>query len=298
MERVRRRRRNAKEYLTFCAFVLPNLLILAAFVYRPLLVNFYYSTLDWRLGAASARIVGLANYVSWFTDPTSLRTLRTTAIFTVATVGGSMILGLALGMALNRRVPGVGFARSAIFAPYVLSGVGIGLVWLFIFDPTYGALSGLLNLIGLTGPEWYLDGRWALVMVIVVYVWQHVGYAAIIYLAGMQAVPHELLEAAALDGAVGFRRFRQVVWPLLSPTTFFLLVTITLNSLRQFDLIKIMTDGGPLGSTRTLMFQVYEEAFVNLRAGYSATVATILFVLLLAITLLQMRFLERKVHYS
>src|SRR5699024_6643733 len=111
--------------------------------------------------AATAKVVGLANYVRWFTDAESLRTFGITAIFSVATVGGSMVLGLALGVALNRRVPGVGFARAAIFAPYVLSGVGIGLVWLFIFDPTYGVLSALLRLIGLVSPPWYLDEQWA-----------------------------------------------------------------------------------------------------------------------------------------
>lgn len=291
-------KRNTKAYLVFCAFVFPNLLMLAVFVYRPLLVNFYYSTLDWRLGSTTARVVGLANYREWLTDAGSRTTLLITGIFTVAGVGAVMILGLALAVALNRRIPGVGFARSAIFAPYVLSGVGLGLVWLFIFDPTYGALSGLLKLVGLHGPDWYQNGRWALVMVIIVYVWQHTGYAAIIYLAGLQIVPDELLESAALDGATGFTRFRKVVWPLLSPVTFFILVTVTLNSLKQFDIIKIMTNGGPLESTRTLMFQYYEEAFINFRAGYSATIAIILFVMMLIITLLQLRFVERKVHYA
>ncbi|GAB3562302.1 carbohydrate ABC transporter permease [Spelaeicoccus albus] len=297
---MRRRfgRKHAREYLTFVAFVLPNIALIAVFIYRPLISNIYYSMLDWRLGSATAKIVGLANYVNWFTDPGSLEVIRITVIFTIATVGGSMVIGLALALALNQRIPGTAFARSAVFAPYVLSGVGVGMVWLFIFDPTYGALSGILRLLGTSGPDWYLDRNWALVMLIIVYVWKNLGYAAVIYLAGLQSVPNDLLEAAQIDGAGGSKRFFKIVLPLLSPTTFFLLVTIVLNSLQSFDLIRIMTKGGPLDGTKTLIYQVYEEAFVNGRAGYSSTVAIILFVVLLLLTVGQMRYLERRVHYS
>lgn len=278
--------------------MLPNIALIAVFIYRPLISNIYYSMLDWRLGSATAKIVGLSNYVQWFTDPGSLEVIRITVIFTIATVGGSMIIGLALAVALNQKIPGTAFARSAVFAPYVLSGVGVGMVWLFIFDPTYGALSGLLRFIGATGPDWYLNRNWALVMLIIVYVWKNLGYAAVIYLAGLQSVPNDLLEAAQIDGAGGSKRFFSIILPLLSPTTFFLLVTIVLNSLQSFDLIRIMTKGGPLDGTKTLIYQVYEEAFVNGRAGYSSTVAIILFVVLLLLTIGQMRYLERRVHYS
>lgn len=297
---VRRHRRTGslREALIFCALILPNALVIGAFVYRPLVLNIYYSTLDWRLGSTVARVVGLANYVEWATDPASIATLKITAIFAVTTVGGSMVIGLLLALALNTRIKGIGFVRPAVFAPYVLSGVGVGLVWLFIFNPNQGALVGVLQLLGLDSPPWYRSGGWALAMVIIVYVWQHLGYAAIIYLAGLQAIPQSLLDAAAMDGATGVARLREVVLPLLSPTTFFLLITISLNSLRQFDLIKIMTDGGPLNSTTTLMFQVYEEAFVNFRAGYSATVATVLFVILFVVAAINLLVVERKVYYS
>ncbi len=282
----------------FLAFAGPNLVLIALFTYRPLLTNVYYSTLDWNLGSRTATPVGFGNYLRWFRDPTSLDVLRVTAVFTVATVGATLLLGLLLATALNRRIRGRTAARAVVFAPYVLSGVGVGLVWLFIFDPTYGALSALLRLWGTTGPDWYLDRSWALVMVIVVYVWKNLGYAAVVYLAALQSVPQDVLDAAALDGAGALRRFTRITVPLLSPTTFFLMVTTMLSSLQSFDLIQVMTKGGPLDGTTTLMYQVYVEAFVNGRAGYSAAVATILFVVLLLATLLQMRFLERKVHYA
>lgn len=277
---------------------LPNVILIAVFIYRPLFSNIYFSTLNWTLGSTTAKIVGVQNYIQFFTDPESWSILRITLIFTAFTVGGTLVIGLLVAVALNRKLPGLTFARSAVFAPYVLSGVGVGLVWLFIFDPTYGALAGLLRIIGATGPNWYLSPSWSLVMIIIVYVWKNIGYAAVIYLAALQAVPQDVLEAAALDGAGGFTRFRRIVVPLLSPTTFFLLVTTILSSLQSFDIIQIMTKGGPLFGTRTLMYDVYYEAFVNGRAGFSATVAVILFVILIILTIFQMRFLEKRVHYA
>lgn len=287
-----------REYLTFLAFAVPNLILIAVFVYRPLGLNVYYSLLDWDLGSASARVIGLDNYVRWFSDPTSLGVAKVTVIFTVATVGGTMVLGLLIALAMNRRIRGTGFARSAVFAPFVLSGVGVGLVWLFIFDPTYGVLGTILNTFGLGQPNWFLDKGPALTMVIIVYIWKNLGYAAVIYLAALQAVPRDLLEAAALDGASGWTKFWRITFPLLSPTTFFILLTTILNSLQSFDILRIMTKGGPLDGTTTLMYQVYQEAFVNGRAGYSSTVATILFIVLFGLTVVQMRFIERKVHYA
>jgi sn-glycerol 3-phosphate transport system permease protein len=297
---VLRRRRRARhtEALIFLALTVPNLVLIAAFTYRPLLSNVYYSLLQWNMGAPTARFVGLDNYARWFSDPNSWNYVRITAIFTIATVGGTLVIGLTVATVLNQRLRARGFARAVVFAPYVLSGVAIGLVWLFMFEPRFGVVAPLVRAFGASPPNWYNDPNWALVMVITVYVWKHLGYAAVVYLAGLQIVPRDLLEAAALDGAGRWRTFRSITLPLLSPMTFFLLVTVTLSSMQSFDLIHAMTRGGPIDGTTTLMYQIYREGFVTGRAGYSATVATILFLLLLGFTLLQMRFLERKVHYS
>lgn len=280
----------------FLALATPNVLLIIAFTYRPVLSNIYYSTLDWTLGAATAVSVGFANYVEFFTSPDFAEIAQVTVLFTVATVGGSMVLGLLIALALNKKVPGVGFARAAVFSPFVLSGVGVGLIWSFIFDPTVGILAGVLRGIGLASPEWFNDPQLALVMVIIVYVWKNMGYAAVIYLAGLQSIPLDLREAAALDGAGPWRTFRSVVLPLLSPTTFFLLVTSVLNSLQAFDIIRIMT---PLGQgTNTLIYEAYLQAFGGYnRAGYSATVSTVLFGVLVIFTLVQILFLEKRVHY-
>jgi sn-glycerol 3-phosphate transport system permease protein len=296
---ARRRRFGARErhdFLVFLAFAAPNILLIVAFTYRPLLSSIYYSTLNWTLGAATAVPVGLDNYVRFFTSPDTAEIARVTAIFTVATVGGSMLLGLLIALALNGKVRGVGFARAAVFSPFVLSGVGVGLIWVFMFDPTLGVIASVLRALGLASPQWFNDPSLSLVMVIVVYVWKNMGYAAVIYLAGLQAIPRDLLEAAAIDGAGRLRTFRSIVLPLLSPTTFFLLVTSVLNSLQAFDIIRIMT---PLGrGTTTLIYDAYLQAFGGYnRAGYSATVSTVLFALLVLFTAVQMLVLERRVHY-
>lgn len=289
--------RDKRDFPIFLLFALPNILLILAFTYRPLLTNIYYSTLDWTLGSKYATPIGLGNYKEFFNDPDSIGVLKTTAIFTVATVGGAMILGLLLATVLNRSLRGRTLARATVFAPYVLSGVGIGLVWVFIFDPVTGVLGAILRSSGGTSPNWFTDPKLSLTMVVIVYIWKNTGYCAVIYLAAMQAIPKDLLEAASIDGASGVRSFWSVVLPLLSPTTFFLMLTSILNSLQAFDLIRIMT---PLGNgTTTLMYDSYLQAFGSYnRAGYSATVSTILFAILLVMTVVQLTFLERKVHYA
>lgn len=289
--------RTRRDFFVFLALALPNLVLIAAFTYRPLLANIQYSTLNWTLGSSTATVVGLDNYIRFFTSPDAATVLGTTAVFTLATVGGAMVLGLLIALALNQKVRGRTFARAAVFSPYVLSGVGVGLVWLFIFDPVYGALSWILRGLGQSSPAWFHEPGLALSMVIIVYVWKHLGYCAVVYLAGLQSLPRDVMEAASLDGANGLRRFRHVTLPLLSPTTFFLLITSILSSLQAFDLIRVMT---PLGTgTRTLVYEAYLQAFgAYNRAGYSAAISVILFVLLLAMTVIQLRFVERKVHYS
>ncbi|MET3367813.1 UNVERIFIED_CONTAM: sn-glycerol 3-phosphate transport system permease protein [Jeotgalibacillus campisalis] len=298
--RVDRKRwsgRSRRDFVVFLAMALPNLALIGIFTYWPLINNIYYSTLDWTLGSVSATVVGLENYVTFFTSEDASKVLGTTAIFTLVTVGGSMVLGLLVALALNSKVRGTTFARSAVFAPYVLSGVGVGLVWLFIFDPGYGVLAWVLRGLGQQSPQWINDPQLSLVMVIIVYVWKNLGYCAVVYLAGLQSLPRDVMEAAALDGANSVRRFFNISMPLLSPTTFFLLITTMLSSLQAFDLIRIMT---PLGNgTSTLIYEAYLQAFgAYNRAGYSAAISVILFAILLIITVLQLRYVERKVHYS
>lgn len=296
--RMARRKRLWRNLGVFALLAGPNLAILLIFTYRPMFLSFYYSMLNWNIGSDVAQFVGFANYVEWFNDPESARIVVTTGVYTLATVAGSMALGLALALVLNRKLFGRGIVRTVTFAPYVLSGIAIGFLWMYIFNPNIGLLRTMLGWIGVASPPWFTQEPWPLLMIIIVTLWKHIGYVALIYLAGLQSVPQDLRDAAALDGAGVWRTFRAIVLPLLGPITFFLLITLTLSSLQSFDLIRSMTNGGPLGSTKTLMYQVYVEGFQIGRGGYGSAVATILFVILLLVTLIQMKFVERKVHYK
>lgn len=279
------------------AFLGPNIALIIAFTYLPLISNVYYSTLDWRLGSSKATFVGISNYAEFLTSSQGLDVWRVTLVFTVVTVAASMLLGLAMSVVLNRNIPGRGLARTAIFAPYVLSGVGVGLVWNFIFDPNIGVLAHLLRSIGQRSPQWFLDPTLSLVMVIIVYVWKNVGFCAVVYLAGLQSIPQDLLEAASLDGAGPARRFFSITLPLLGPTTFFLTVTTVLNSMQAFDILRTMTPTG--NGTNSMVFEIYLQSFgAYQRAGYAAAISVVLFVVLLGVTAFQIRYVERKVHYA
>lgn len=298
MRKQMQRRRSSRNWSLFLLFAGPNILLILAFIYFPLISNMYYSTLNWRLGSPTATPVGLDNYVQFFTSASGLEVWRVTATFTVSSVAASMVLGLLVALVLNKKIPGRTAARTAVFAPYVLSGVGVAMVWNFIFDPTRGALSHLLASLGISSPQWYLDGDWALVMVIIVYVWKNLGFCAVVFLAALQAVPQELIEAATLDRAGAVRRFFSVVLPLLTPTVFFLLVTnIIFSMTNAFDILRIMTPTGH--GTNTIIFEIYLQSFgAYQRAGYSAAIAVVLFFTLFLITAVQLRYVERKVHYQ
>jgi sn-glycerol 3-phosphate transport system permease protein len=296
LQRARRIKRS-RNYFLFILFAGPNIALILAYVYYPLLANVYFSTLDWRLGAQTASFVGLSNYKEFFSSDDGLEVWRITIIFTVATVVGSMVLGLLMALVLNRKIPGRTAARTALFSPYVLSGVGVGLVWSFIFDPRIGVLSHFIAMFGGTSPEWFLDKNLALVMVIAVYIWKNLGYCAVIYLAGLQSVPQDLLEAAAIDGAGPVRRFFTVTLPLLGPTVFFLSIAMVLSSMQAFDILRIMTPTG--NGTNSIVFEIYLQSFGTYqRAGYAAAISVVLFVTLFAITAVQIRYVERKVHYA
>ncbi|MDO5503292.1 MAG: sugar ABC transporter permease [Actinomycetia bacterium] len=283
-----------KEALLALALLLPNLILLAVWTYRPLVDNIRLSFFRWNLGSPNSTFIGLDNYVEWFTGSASRTVLWNTIIFTGAAVIGSMVLGLALALLLDQKLIGRGGVRSLVFAPFVLSGAAVGVAFQFIFTPTFGLIPDILTTLGIAPPNFYQSAGWALFMVTVTYVWKNLGYTFVIYLAALQARRKDLDEAAEIDSASTWTRFAKVVWPQLRPATFFLLITVMLNSFQVFDVIHTMTRGGPFGNgTTTMVYQVYQETFVNLRAGYGATVATIMFFALLIVTLVQVWIMER-----
>lgn len=292
-----RRARRMREYLLFAAFIAPNFLLLGVFSYWPVLYNAYLSLTDWNMISPVMNFVGLENYRDMFSGGEFGEVMLNTAVFVVGVVGGCMVLGLAIAVLLNQKLRGRGFGRTMVFAPHVLSGAAIGVVWVFIFDPNYGISRVFFELLGRASPAWLTDSDWAMPALIIVYLWKNTGFSAIVYLAGLQNMPKDLYESAALDGASGWRVFRSITLPLLSPVTFFLLVTSIISSFQAFDVIAAMTDGGPGNATTILSWYLYEKAFSDFQAGPAAAGAIVMFLILLAVTMLQAKYIERKVHY-
>jgi len=282
----------------FILFMLPNMVLFGLFTFWPMIENIRLSTQRWDMISPVRIGVGLANYRQLLGNDTFHRVLLNTAYFTVAAVGLSLLLGLTVALLLNQPLKFRDGARAVVFAPTLLSGAAIGIVWSYIFDPQYGLMAQVLGWVGLSSPDWLNRPEWAMPAIIIVYVWKNMGFAAVIFLAGLQAIPRDLYDAAKVDGANVWWRFRSVTLPMLSPITFFLLVTSILNTFQAFDIIRVMTQGGPVDATNTLIYYVYEQGFVALNAGRSAAASLVLFALMMIVTLIQLRFTEERVHYG
>jgi multiple sugar transport system permease protein len=185
-----------------------------------------------------------------------------------------------------------------MFSPYVTTVAAISLLWVWIFDPTHGLMNYLLSLVGIDGPRWLSTTTWAMPALIIMRVWRVMGYNMVIFLAGLTSISQEFYDAATVDGAGRWHTFRHITLPLLSPTTFFLLVTSLIGALQVFDSVAVMTQGQPAGATRVFNFYIYQRAFVMMRAGYASTIAMVLFAIIISLTILQLRLSQRWVHYQ
>ena len=285
---------------TFAAygFLLPNLLGFAVFTFLPVLAALLISFTNWDLLTPPAW-AGLANYRSLVADPLFRQVLKNTALYVLGTVPLQMVLALAVAVALNQRIPGQLFFRTAYFMPVVASTVAVALVWRWIFNNDFGLLNSFLYMIGIQNPpNWLGSTRWALVSVIIMSVWQQVGYSMVLFLAGLQGVPQQLYEAAKIDGAGPWARFLSITLPMLSATTFFVLVIGVINSFQVFDQAFIMTQGGPANATNTIVYNIYQNAFQFFKMGYAAAMAWVLFAIIFVVTLVQFRLQGRWVNYD
>lgn len=289
---------NRRQYVLFALFAFPNLLLIGVFAYWPILGNLALSLTDWDMISPMPNFIGLDNYTALFSDPGFIDVMRRTLIWVVAVVGSSLIFGLGMALLFNGGARGGKAVSTLAFTPHVISGAAVAAVWLFIFDPNYGLSRLLFNSIGMDSPHWTTDPDKALGALIIVAVWKGAGFVAIVYLAALQSIPRDVIEAAQLDGAGRWKTFTKIVWPLLTPTTFFLCVTQIIGAFQAFDLIAMMTSGGPAGSTTTLSWYIYEQGFQEFNIGSAAASSVFMFVILLLVTAVQMRFAERKVHYS
>src|SRR5215471_16842813 len=297
-DRASKRRREWREYGLFALFVAPNLLLLGVFSYWPLFQNITLSFTEWDMIAPEKRFVGLENWITILSSPRFWQIARNSLVFTIGSVGITLTLGLGLALALNIPLRGRNAARTVLFTPTVLSGAAVAIVWYFIFDPNWGLLRTALGAVGLPSPRWVVDANWAMPAVIIVYVWKTVGYTAVVFLAGLQSIPKELYEAARVDGANAWHRFRAVTLPGLAPISFFLLVTSVLFSFQSFDILNVLTGGGPVIATTTLLYEYYNQAFIGFHSGPAAVYAVVLFLVMLVLTVVQLRYVERRVTYS
>jgi multiple sugar transport system permease protein/sn-glycerol 3-phosphate transport system permease protein len=290
-----------KEWIIFLLFVTPNLFFLILFTYWPLWENIRLSLQKTDLLAFSGanKWVGFDNYEYIFNNRTFRLVLRNTFVFIVACVGLTMLCGLAVSLLLNQRLKGRTMVRAVVFAPTLLSGAAIGIVWAYIFDPRFGLLAQILDWFRISSPHWLDRPEWALPAVIIVYVWKNLGFAAVIFLAGLQAIPQDLYDAAKIDGANAWWRFKSVTLPMLSPISFFLFITSILATFQAFDIIQVMTAGGPAYGSTTLVYYVYDQSFgQGANFGRAAAAAIVLFIAMLIVTAVQVRFTEKKVHYD
>jgi sn-glycerol 3-phosphate transport system permease protein len=270
------------------AMLAPTAAFLVAFFVAPLFVAAYRSLFRWDLLTAP-RYVGLGNYAHlWRSGElvgTAIRTLGYSAIVVVL----SLSFGLALAVALNHRGPIYSFLRGAVFSAYVVSWVAVALLWMLLLDGDTGLFSAALRALHLPTLNWLGDPRVALVSLAFVSVWKITGYAMVIFLAGLQDIPASVHEAAALDGAGPWRRFWNVTWPLLRPSAAFVGTTSLILSFQAFDVVRVMTQGGPVRSTTIFVYAIYEQVFMNLRVGRASALVVVFFAVLMALTVVQLR---------
>ncbi|RIK35031.1 MAG: sugar ABC transporter permease [Chloroflexi bacterium] len=291
-------RMRLEENLFGWLFILPVVFGVGFFQFYPILVSIFASLTDWT-GLNEPSFIGADNYVRLFTSDRFFRlTLRNTAYYTLGSIPLSISLALLLALLCNRPMRGSYWYRTAYFAPNVTSTVAISLVWFWLYAPDVGLINWLLSLVGVKGPSWLTSVVWAMPAVIVVGVWQHVGYPMLILLAGLQGIPESLYEAAKLDGASALRRFRHVTVPLLTPSLFFLLITQFISSFQVFGLIYVMTQGGPANATNVYIHYLYQNAFSFGRLGYASAMAWVLFAIIALFTLVQWRLQKRWVFYE
>lgn len=284
-------------YLKGYLFLLPSFAGLLTFVLIPILMGFIISFTNYD-GYKKLDFVGLNNYIHMFQDDYVLTSLKNNVIYTAVTVPATMIISLLLALALNMGMKGSTFFRTMIFFPTISSMVAVGIVWSLLFNPVQGPVNQLLMAVGIESPpRWLASTTWALWAIMIVAVWKQAGYYMVIFLSGLQAIPRQLYESAQIDGANSVVRFFKITLPMLSPTTFMVLILSIIGSFQVFDLVSIMTDGGPGRATNVLVYRIYQEGFEYSKMGYASAIAYFLFLIIFVITLIQFRGQQKWVTY-
>lgn len=275
------------------SFILPNFIGFAVFVLAPILFSFFLSFTHWD-GFTPMQFAGLSNFTKILKDKYFVQALWRTVVYTFFSVLVTTFISLGLAVLLNKRIVGRSVFRGAIFFPYVASIVAVGVVWNMLFQKDFGPINAFLRFIGIQNPPgWTASVKWALPAVIIVNIWKNMGYYMIVYLAALQGIPRELREASMIDGASSVQHFWRVTMPMLAPSTFFVVMMLTINSFKSFDLIYVMTEGGPGQATTLLSNYIYNKAFVSETYGVASAAAMVLFLVVGIVTVIQFRLEKR-----
>jgi ABC-type sugar transport system permease subunit len=297
-QRPRFSRRGLLEGLAGYGFVFPALALIAVFTFFPIVYGLVLSFYRWDMMSPQPKYVGAANYANLLASADFWHSLLVTGYYLAGTIPLTMVLGLALALALNRKFRGVALFRLIFYSPLVASTVAVAVVWLWMYDPINGILNYFLITLGFQPQKWLSSPASAMPSIILMDIWRYVGYDMILFLAGLQGIPQHLYEAIEVDGGGRWAKFRHVTWPLLAPTTFFILVISIINRFKVFATIHTMTKGGPVQSTEVIVYFLYEQAFQHFKIGYAFAVAYILFAIIFALTLTQWQIGKRAIHYQ
>jgi sn-glycerol 3-phosphate transport system permease protein len=294
----RKRARAARDFGEALLYLAPSLLLFALFVFIPLGRSVFLSTFSTNPLGNPRTFIGLDWYLELASSADFRRSLVTTFQFVLYTVPGGITLALLLAILANRRLRGINVFRTFFSSTIAVSLAVAATIWALLLNPSIGLFNYILSLVSVRGPNWLTDPNAALLSISLVTIWATLGFNTIVLLAGLQGIPEELYESAKIDGAIGLNIFRYITVPMLSPSLFFLLVVNIIQVFQAFTQIHVLTRGGPTQATNVLVYSIYLDAFVNFQFGYASAQALVLFVIVLALTILQFRFVERRVHYQ
>lgn len=287
----------AKKNAVLLLFLLPAVIPLIIFWVYPIFRSVSISFTDWDYMTPEYNVVGLDNYINLLADSGFQDALMNTLVFSVGTIVPTIVGGLALAMLLKRKCKGNSFYKMVLFSPWITPTVAISIVWTWIYEPEAGVANMVLKAVGLNASTWINSSDTAMLSVIIVTVWKSMGYAMIFYLSALERVPSEMYEAAGVDGAGHWQQFIKMTIPLISPTTFFLTVMTSINALQAYDQIQILTQGGPSGSTRTLLYLYYQLGFEQFNMGQGTATAVLLILITIILSMIQFIASKKLVHY-
>lgn len=282
--------------LSALLFLSPTLLVFGAFILFPVIFSFYLSFHQWNMFSTDTKFVGVDNYIRLFQNEEFWDVLKNTAIYTFGTIPLNMIFSLMVAYILNKKIIGKKLLRTLFFAPVIISPVAAAVVWRWLYDPNFGIFNYFIGLFGINPINWLNEPTAAMAALIIMGVWKTFGYNMVLFSAGLSGIPDNYYEAAQIDGAGWWAKFWHITLPMLAPTTFFIMIMSIISSFQVFDIVYVLTSGGPLGSTKVLVFYVYEYAFKFFEMGYASAMSYFLFLILFILTLLQVKYMKSKVY--